>query len=91
MVISDSNVAIAAVIDSTTVSVNGISMNMDRPAVFKNDTVYMPVRALADTFGYRVSWDGDTFTVLLTKSAETIGPTFTSTQNKGEVSVQVQT
>jgi hypothetical protein len=38
---------------------------MDTTAVIVNGRTFAPIRYLADYFGYRVDWDGDTYTVII--------------------------
>jgi len=53
----------SATVNSTAIYVNGVLKHMDLPAVMKNDRVFIHIRPLAESFGYRVNWDNDTRTV----------------------------
>lgn len=45
-------------------------INMDTAAVMKDGRTYAPVKYLAEFYGYTVTWDQKTSTVVLTSSAE---------------------
>jgi|GEM_PF-2865670 len=44
-------------------SLNGVSMEMDSPAVNKNGSIYMPLRAVAEALNLEVKWDAGAKTV----------------------------
>lgn len=53
-------------IDSTNAVVDGVDVSLDVPAKIISDRTMVPVRFVAENFGYKVEWDGKTGTVSLT-------------------------
>ncbi len=51
---------------------NGTIESMDTAAVIVNNRTYAPVRYLAEYFGYNVSWDGSTQTVVIIRATESV-------------------
>lgn len=64
--ITKENKAMSATVNSSAIYVNSELRHMDVTAVFKNDRVYLPVRYVAEVFGYNINWNNNTYTVLLT-------------------------
>lgn len=62
------NNAMSAFVGSSVIYVNGIMKRMGYIAVLKNNDIYLPVRFLAEAFGFQVRWDSKLRTVYLTKS-----------------------
>jgi len=50
-------------IDSSEATVNDKTVNLDAPAQIVSDRTMVPVRFVAEAFGYTVEWDGETRTV----------------------------
>ena len=50
---------------SSTMVVNGASVDIDVRAQFVSDTVFIPIRFLSEAMGKSVSWDGQTRTVTI--------------------------
>ncbi|GFI61119.1 hypothetical protein IMSAG049_00272 [Clostridiales bacterium] len=59
--------------DGNTTKTGGWTKMMDTAAVIEDGRTYVPVRYLAEEFGYAVKWDGETDTALLESGAE-MGP-----------------
>ena len=51
---------------------NGTIESMDTAAVIVKNRTYAPVRYLAEYFGYNVSWDGSTQTVVIIRATESV-------------------
>ncbi|MBQ9348456.1 MAG: copper amine oxidase N-terminal domain-containing protein [Oscillibacter sp.] len=65
---SDGTKAITFPIGSTTARISGGgTLEMDTAAVVLNDRTYAPARPLGEYFGYSVSWDDATRTVVMNK------------------------
>ncbi len=64
-------------IDDHIAQVGKTKVEMDTAAMIRNDRTYVPIRFIAENFGFQVDWDGDTRTVLITapKSTPTPSPT----------------
>lgn len=54
---------IELVIDSTDATLNGNAKELDTAPVIINDRTMLPIRFIAESFGFVVSWDGETKTV----------------------------
>ena len=52
-------------IGSNIMTVNGREIALDVPAQIINDRTLVPVRAIAEAYGCRVDWDGETKTVII--------------------------
>ncbi len=63
-------------IDSTVMTVNAQEITLDVPPQIVDDRTLVPARAVAESFGADVAWDGETRTVTIT-SAATPAPTST--------------
>ena len=61
-------------INSKTVSVNGEISEIDTPPVIINDRTMLPIRFIAESFGFSVGWDEETRTVTIRKQADTDAP-----------------
>lgn len=71
---------IRLVIDSKTAYLNGSSTELDTAPEIINGRTMLPIRFIAESFGFAVEWDGDTQTVTISKTAnstETAMPTGT--------------
>lgn len=55
-------------IGSETAYLNGTEHTLDTPPQIINDRTMLPIRFIAESFGYGVSWDDTTKTVTLTKN-----------------------
>ena len=58
---------IVIVIYESRMTVNGVTVPLDSPAVIQNNRTYLPVRAIAEALGANVAWDAETSTAILTK------------------------
>lgn len=67
-------------IGSNVAFINETSHTLDTVPVTINDRTMLPIRFVAEGFGYTVSWDGDTQTVTLTPGAEVQDNTGTTNQ-----------
>ena len=63
-------IALSLQIGSNVLFKNGTYITLDVPAQIVNDRTMVPVRAVAESFGADVSWDGNTRTVSVTLSQE---------------------
>ncbi len=57
--------------DKTKVKVNGVLVAFDQLPVSQNGRLLVPVRAIAEAMGYRVSWDGVTNTATVSNNSST--------------------
>jgi uncharacterized Fe-S center protein len=76
------NNVIRLVIGSTTAYLNDSPRTLDTTPVIINDRTMLPIRFIAESFGFEVGWDGASRTVTITSegaSAETSGGTPTET------------
>ena len=56
-------------IDNTVMSVNSKEITLDVPPQIVDDRTLVPARAVAESFGAEVNWDGETRTVIITTAA----------------------
>ena len=61
---------IRLVIDSTTAYFNGKASQLDTAPAIINERTMLPIRFIAESFGFDVAWDGDTQKITITKTAE---------------------
>ena len=61
---------IRLVIDSTTAYLNDKAAELDTAPTIINERTMLPIRFIAESFGFDVAWDGDTQKITITKSAE---------------------
>ena len=61
------NTLVRLTIGSNILNVNGMQKELDVPAQVVNGRTLVPVRAIADSFGCQVGWNGETNTVFITK------------------------
>lgn len=57
----------AEVLQAGSVTINNQIIKFDTPAYIKNDTILVPLRAIAEKAGGDVTWDSETQTVSITK------------------------
>ncbi len=50
-------------INSNEATVNGVPITLSAPPLLINNTTYVPLRFIAESFDYNVDWDGDTKTI----------------------------
>ena len=62
------NATIVITIDSTTFTTNGTSHTLDVPAQIINGRTMLPLRAVLESVGYELEWDGATQTVIITSA-----------------------
>jgi len=53
-------------IDSVTFTTNGINHTLDVPAQIFNGSIMLPIRAVIESVGYNLDWEGETQTVVIT-------------------------
>lgn len=58
---------IELVIDSPVATLNGNERTLDTTPVIINDRTFLPIRFIAESFGYTVEWNGDTKTITIQK------------------------
>lgn len=61
-------------IDSTVMTVNAQEITLDVPPQIVDDRTLVPARAVAESFGAEVAWDGETRTVTITSAATAATP-----------------
>lgn len=61
------NTLVTLTIGSKILNVNGMQKELDVPAQTLNGRTMVPVRAIADSFGCQVGWNGETNTVYITR------------------------
>lgn len=66
---------IRLVIDSTTAYFNGKAAELDTAPAIINERTMLPIRFIAESFGFDVAWDGDTQKITITKTAEAAAAT----------------
>lgn len=59
---------IVLTIGSPTAVINGVEKVLEGPAVLNDDTTYVPVRVIAETFGADVDWDNDYRAVIIERN-----------------------
>ena len=52
-------------VGKSVITVNGAEQKIDTAAVIKNGRTYLPIRAVLEAFGAKVSWDGKSRTVIV--------------------------
>lgn len=68
-------------IDNTTAYLNGAAQTLDIAPTVINDRTMLPIRFIAESFGYDVDWSGETQTVTIIKAtAEGLEPTADAAQ-----------
>ena len=60
------------IIDSAVMSVNSEEITLDVPPQIVDDRTLVPARAVAESFGAEVNWDGDTRTVIIISAADEV-------------------
>lgn len=68
--LSNSEVTIVVTINAPSMTVNGVSVPLDSPAIIEKDRTYLPVRAIANALGVsneHIHWDAATNTATLVK------------------------
>ncbi len=62
------------VIDSTAAYLNGSERELDTAPCIINDRTMLPIRFIAESFGFEVGWDGDTQTVTISGTSKAQPP-----------------
>jgi len=68
--LSNSETTIVVKIDAPSMTVNGLAVALDSPAIIENNRTYLPVRAIANALGVKnenIKWDAATNTATLVK------------------------
>lgn len=68
VVLTNGSVMVKATVGFKQITVNGAAKYIDEPVTLRGNTVYIPVRAFAEAFGFKVAWNDKTLTVNLDKS-----------------------
>ena len=76
---TQSTITIKIELDSNIVLVNGQEVQIDAPAELNNESTYVPLRFIAETFKQKVEWDEETGSVIIEDEDETT-PTPTPAQ-----------
>jgi hypothetical protein len=63
--LSRANDIVIITIDSTTFTTNGISHTLDVPAQIIAGSTMLPIRAVLESVGYELEWDGTTQTIII--------------------------
>lgn len=66
---------IRLVIDNTTAYLNGEANELDTAPTIINGRTMLPIRFIAESFGFEVAWDGETKTVTISGAAKAEEPT----------------
>lgn len=80
---------IRLIIDSETAYLNGLSHILDSAPVIINDRTMLPIRFIAESFGFEVEWDAEDRSVIITEldesaPPETAGPTAAATADPSQ-------
>ena len=62
--------SISFILGATTANVNGTRVNV-AASIMRNGSVFVPIRFIAETFGYRVGWDDAIRTISITTAPRT--------------------
>lgn len=62
------------VIDSTTAYLNETPHELDTPPTIINERTMLPIRFIADSFGFDVAWEGESKTIVLTNKNKKEAP-----------------
>ena len=76
---------IRLVIDSTTAYFNDEAQTLDTALTIINDRTMLPVRYIAERFGFEVDWDGESQMITITKKVNTIDEFVSVTENETEL------
>ncbi|MCD8048900.1 MAG: aldo/keto reductase [Clostridia bacterium] len=68
--LSKEGTVILLTIGSETAYVNGEEYSLDTAPIIQNERTMLPIRFIAESFGYSVAWDNETQTITLTPSEE---------------------
>ena len=68
---TQSTITIKIELDSNIVLVNGQEVQIDAPAELNNESTYVPLRFIAETFKQKVEWDEETGSVIIEDEDET--------------------
>lgn len=69
VVLTNGSTIVKATVGFKQITVNGATKFIDEPVTLRENTVYIPVRAFAEAFGFKVVWNDKTLTVNMDKSA----------------------
>ncbi|MCH5186163.1 MAG: linear amide C-N hydrolase [Oscillospiraceae bacterium] len=75
---------IRLVIDSADAYLNDEAQTLDTPPTIINDRTMLPVRFIAESFGFTVDWDGERQMITITKKANTEFVTVTENETELE-------
>ena len=70
--VTKGSTVIKLVINSQTITTNGVAATMDTAAIIRDGRTFVPVRYIAEALGLNVGWDGATKTVLLTTNSAAV-------------------
>ena len=65
-ILTSDQYTVVITVGSATFTVNGVNRTLDVPAQIIGDRTMLPIRAVVESVGYFVDWDGPTRTVLIT-------------------------
>ena len=79
--LTNDDYTVTLIIGSATFTTNGTSYTLDVPAQIIGGSTMLPIRAVLESVGYYLDWDGSTSTVLISSTpvAEQTPPTQTET------------
>jgi len=69
--LTSADYVVVITIDSATFTTNGIARTLDVPAQIIGDRTMLPIRAVLESVGYTLTWNGLTRTVIIVSSAPT--------------------
>lgn len=67
---STADTTVKMTVDNTEMYINGAAVTLDVPPQIVDDRTLVPARAVAESFGAEVDWDGETDTVIITSAAK---------------------
>jgi hypothetical protein len=81
---STEDTVIQMTIGASSFSKNGQSVALDTPAMIIDGRTMVPVRAVSESLGYKVAWDAETKTVIITSDSSSATEADTETTTEGE-------
>lgn len=89
--LSKDNTNIILTIGNDVAVVNGKEVKLDVPAEITQSRTFVPVRFVAENFGYLVKWDANTMSVLINDSTGMIVTAVKTSKTASAVNVQIVT
>ncbi|MCZ8518465.1 MULTISPECIES: C40 family peptidase [Paenibacillus] len=70
--------------------VDGKRVELDSPAQFISGSVYLPLRFVSETFGYRIQWDADNRIAIINEDGQYHAPAWYKQQAEAKLQAQAQ-